>query len=122
MATLPKDPAAFQAALDQFTGSACWYQHPLVPSITYTDGVQYFAEQAGAYWLLDIMATECFRLLAAQPFLTVTAISEAQQCQINVTDGNGLELLARHIPYTDLIPGSWRFFVTDHVMLLPSEY
>ena len=34
-----------------FTGSECWYRHPLYPSITYTDGAQYVAEAGGAYWL-----------------------------------------------------------------------
>ena len=38
-----------------FTGTSTYYQHPL--GIRYTDGVQYLAEQGGAYWLLDCIAS-----------------------------------------------------------------
>jgi hypothetical protein len=37
-----------QDALHQFTGSEHWYRHPLVRTVTYTDGVQYVAENGGA--------------------------------------------------------------------------
>jgi hypothetical protein len=42
--------------LSQFSGSEHWYRHGLVPSITFTDGAKYVADEAGAYWLLDEIA------------------------------------------------------------------
>ena len=45
-----------QADLRQFTGTETWYRHPLARKVLYTEGVQYVAEQGGAYWLLDIIA------------------------------------------------------------------
>lgn len=43
-----------------YTGSETVYHHGLVKSFFYTEGVRYFAQNAGrgAYWLLDILATE----------------------------------------------------------------
>ena len=42
-----------QADLRQFTGTETWFRHPLARKVLYTEGVQYVAEQGGAYWLLD---------------------------------------------------------------------
>ena len=39
--------------LAQFTGSTHFYRHGLVREVLYTEGVEYVAETAGAYWLLD---------------------------------------------------------------------
>jgi len=41
--------------LMQFTGTTQWYRNPLFPSFTYTDGVQFLAENAGCYWLIDFI-------------------------------------------------------------------
>lgn len=43
--------------LRQFTGDDIRYRHPLNPKIIYTPGVQYVAENAGAYWLIDAIAS-----------------------------------------------------------------
>lgn len=50
-------PTLRASDLAQFTGSECWYRHPLYPSITYTDAAQYVAEAGGAYWLLDAIVS-----------------------------------------------------------------
>ena len=42
--------------LAQFTGSTHCYRHGLVREVLYTEGVEYVAETAGAYWLLDEIA------------------------------------------------------------------
>ena len=42
--------------LQQFTGTEQWFRHGLNRKVLYTDGVQYVAEQAGAYWLVDEIA------------------------------------------------------------------
>ncbi len=39
--------------LAQFTGSQTFYRHPLSGGCICTEGVQYVAETASAYWLLD---------------------------------------------------------------------
>jgi hypothetical protein len=44
-------------ALAQFAGGTeHWHRHGLARSVCFTDGVKYVADQAGAYWLVDIIA------------------------------------------------------------------
>jgi hypothetical protein len=119
-----------ESRLAWFTGTAQWFQHPLVRSMTYTEGVRFFAREGGeqgAYWFLDIVATEFFPLLKKQPFLHIRLLvarpSETERSAvIEVDDGNGKILKRREIPYTDMQAGEWTFYLTDNVLLLPSEY
>lgn len=46
-----------QADLMQFTGDLERYRHPLNRRVIYTPGVQFLAEGAGAYWLIDVIAS-----------------------------------------------------------------
>ena len=43
-----------------FTGSLNQYSHklPMTPELRLTDGTKSFAERMGAYWFMDIIATE----------------------------------------------------------------
>jgi hypothetical protein len=45
------------ADLHQYTGDIIRYSHPLNPQVIYTPGVRHVAEQGGAYWLIDAMAS-----------------------------------------------------------------
>jgi hypothetical protein len=45
-----------QADFDQFTGPECFYRHPIVRALFYTEGVQFLAEKGGEYWLIDGIA------------------------------------------------------------------
>lgn len=110
-----------RADLSHFTGSEKWYRHVLQKSFLYTEGVQFFCEQAGAYWFLDILATEVFPLQMNAPFLVIE-LHVASNGKIQVTDGNDQKVWSKHIPFTDAPQGVWRFFLTDNVCMLPSEY
>lgn len=109
--------------LQQFTGTNNWYRHVLVPHMLYTDGVKYFAETAGAYWLLDIVATELMQLLSKEPFLAIElCVSSDDTAILSAEDGNYGRLYRRFIEFTNCPHGMWKFFLTDRVLLLPSEY
>ncbi len=43
--------------LNQFTGDLQRFRHPLNHKVIYTPGVQYVAEQCGAYWLIDAIVS-----------------------------------------------------------------
>jgi len=116
--------------LSQFIGTANYYQtnSMFAKGMHHTDGVQYFAENAGngAYWFLDIVATEYFPLLKKEPFISITLIVGSNQddnnAMIVVEDGD-CELLAKKIiEYTDCPVGEYKFFLTDNVLMLTSEY
>lgn len=130
--------------LRQHTGSEQVFRHSLNANFNYTEGVRAFAQNAGggAYWLLDILATEpeikkavhaeglCIMLLSVHEHKAVLTVSRDAS-----TDEKGIvtpldERFRRDIELTDCPEGQWKFYLTwtmvgnREVMLalLPSEY
>lgn len=122
MQTQENQSARLRADLGAFIGTEQWQRHALNRNLLLTDGVRYFADQAGAWWLLDIVATEIFRIQASHPFLVIDLDVNDGKADIRVSDGNDAMLFKRHIHFTDAPDGLWRFYLTDNVLLLPSEY
>jgi hypothetical protein len=110
------------ADLSNFTGTENWYRHNLMHDTVYTDGVKYFAEKAGAYWFLDIVDTELFPLQKQHGFLSITMTVANEQASIVATDGDLTTLWNKDITFTDCPEGEYKFFFTDNVLLLTSEY
>ena len=108
--------------LGQFIGTEKWFKHPLVQRVLYTEGVQYFCEQAGAYWFLDIVATELFTFQDQEGFLSIHLIVTGSKAKITADDGNGNILWTKNIDFTDAPEGDWKFYFTGNVVLLTSEY
>lgn len=111
--------------LGYFTGTDNWYEHWLVRAMTYTDGVKSFAQHGGrqgAYWFIDVVATEFFPMLKKNPFLHIVLSVKGRQATITVDDGNDRVLREKPVEYTDMQEGNWRFYLTDNVLLLPGEY
>ena len=109
-----------------FYGTQAWYRHGLNRNLLYTDGVQFFAENggyAGAYWFIDKVAFDYWPLLKTQDFLSIRlTVDENSKATVTVDDGNNHVLKTDPIEFTDLQPGIWKFYLTDNVLLLPSEY
>ena len=118
------EPAQLRAELQQFTGTEKWYRHWINRRMLFTDGVKFFAENAGggAFWFLDVIATEIFRLQAKEPFLVVVLDVEDNHAEITADDGDGNVVYTRRIDYTDAPEGAWRFYLCDNVVMVPSEY
>ena len=109
--------------LSQFYGTESYHRTNLfTPKLVHTDGVQYFAETAGCYWLLDIIATEVYPLTKKEPFLSIKLGVADGQAHIRVEDGDCETLLKKDIEHTDCPEGSYEFFLTDNVLMLTSEY
>lgn len=114
-----------------FTGSLNHYSHqlPMTPELRLTDGTKSFAEQMGAYWLMDIIATEFLPLLSEEDpiiFIEVT-VDDSNGAVIVGTDGDKgggpITLHTRTIEYTDLPTNSgFKFYLQEGVLMLPSEY
>lgn len=116
-----------KSELAQFTGTENLYFNPLYRNLRYTDGVKCFTERAGAYWMLDIIGTEFHpKTTGENPkwdyFLSITMGVKDSKAKIKVTDGNETTFAAKEISYTDCPEGEWNFYLTDNVLLLPSEY
>ena len=111
--------------LAQFTGSQNFYRHGLVREVLYTEGVEYVVETAGAHWLLDEIA------LAQRHIIPVKRenfqvwdlkVNADQTATLTCGDGNGLEVYAKRIEFTDFPEPGIRFYYADWVIHLPSEY
>ena len=112
--------------LEQFTGTENYYKHWV--GILYTDGVKYLAEEAEAYWLIDIIASwQLSTEVKRDPML-----QRIQFWKLRVNPDNSAVLtcerdtvdvaLTQKITYTDFPLESVIFYLTNRVLLLPSEY
>lgn len=123
------DADKLRAELAQFYGSETIYRHPLNRRVLYTEGVQHFAQNAGngAYWFLDILATEPAILKEAREFavVTLTVSADGTGARIQVTDGGKTEpevtVFSRRLEFTDCPPGEWKFFFENLTLMLPGE-
>jgi hypothetical protein len=113
-----------KADLAQFTGTQQWFRHPYMRQILYTEGVQYVAETAGAYWLLDeIIFAQVSKSVAAAPFqVWQLAVKPDRTATLSATDGQGKAIYNKPIEYTDFPLEEMIFWLTENVVLLPSEY
>jgi hypothetical protein len=117
--------AKFKAGLAQFTGTEHYYFNPLYRDMKYTDGVNYLAATAGAYWLLDMIGAGFFPKQKSgewDSFVVIKLTSEQNAMLIQVQDGNHNDYLCKTIQFTDFPEGEWALWLIDGVLLLPSEY
>lgn len=116
-----------QSDLDQFTGTETWYKHGLNRRVTFTEGVKFLADKAGAYWLIDEIALAQIgepRVKAEEFQVWKLAIvnNEGYRAKLTCEDGNGNEVYAKYIEFTDFPLAQVTVWFTDNVILLPSEY
>ncbi len=113
-----------QSDLNQFTGTTTWYRHSMLKNITYTEGVQYVAQTAGAYWLVDEIAfTQIEPKVAKEPFqLWILKVVSQQSAYLVCEDGNDNQVYEKLIEYTDFPLSEIKFYFTNNVIMLPGEY
>jgi hypothetical protein len=110
--------------LANFTGTENWYKHWL-GKVVFTDGIKFVAEQAGAFWLVDEIAINQTRpKVRAEEFqVWVLKVNlEKRKGVLSCDDGNGGVVFSKKIEYTDFPLPEIKFYCTDGVILLPSEY
>lgn len=102
-----------EAGLRQFTGDLERYPHPINRRVIYTPAVQYLAEEAGAYWLIDAIAS----WIGSHSFNTALAADERLQSMhfwqlrvdhadhsavlTAVPDSDEEPFITQRIPFTD---------------------
>jgi hypothetical protein len=129
--TAPADPLA---DLDGFPGGDDQYQH-WTRSLRFTEGIKLMADRAGAYWLIDLVAShqpavrKRLRLAGERDFqvwmLRVGLPDRPRAAVAECTDDlpPRLGVLARQeIPCTDFPRAEMRLWCVDGVLMLPSEY
>lgn len=117
-----KRPALTAADLTQFTGSETVYRHSIARQILYTEGVQYVAERAGAYWLLDEIALNQARPeIAAEEFQLWVLLVKESRAQLRCEDGNDNVVFTKEIDFTDFPLATIRLYVANRTIMLPTE-
>jgi hypothetical protein len=119
--------------LSQFTGTTNYYRwSPLFRRAVLTDGTQYVAEEAGAYWLMDAIASHQPAVMAHHD----DRLHSLQFWHLKVEPDHSAVLTCRadsgcepavtqQIEFTDFCLSEITIWVavTDRVVLmLPSEY
>jgi hypothetical protein len=115
--------AKLLASLAMHTGSESVFRH-WTRRLVYTEGVQHLAEQAGAYWLIDLIASWTLEPKMRDEEFVVWKLSvNADHTALAVAeDGNGNELARQEIEYSDFPLEEISLYLTDNTLLLPSEY
>ena len=119
-----KEPLT-EGALAHFTGTENWYRTtPLSAKIIYTDGVKYVIEHGEALWLItDIIAFQCDKKVRAEPFqVWKLEVNDDESAKLTCEDGNGNQVFSNDYTQTDFPMKEISLWLTDSVILLPSEY
>lgn len=111
-------------ALKNFTGTETWFRHEIFRTFTYTEGVQFLATEAGAYWIvLEIFGAQHHAAaVRKERFQVWTLKTENESGVLTCEDGNGGRVYEQKIEYTDFPLKEISLYFTDNVLLLPSEY
>jgi len=109
--------------LSGYHGGDQTYFHNLNQNVIYTSGVRHFAQSAGAYWFLDILATEPKIRRQGQDFALILLTVKDKKAKIIVTDGNDGTpgIFKRNIDFTDCPEGEWKFYFENGTIMLPGE-
>lgn len=117
-----KDKREIEQSLPQFIGTEQYHKLSIFPVVA-TDGVAYLAKECEAYWFTDLLAAAWMRWNAkGEEFLVVKMVKNGREAVVTVDDGNENILETQKIEYTDFPLDEIKVYVTDGVMLLPSEY
>jgi len=127
--------------LSQFTGTGHYYygQISYLCKLVYTDGVQYVAREANAYWLIDAIASYQPRIRAGEIKSPDRNLREFQLWTLTLRDDGQWELccyadsglppvITQVIESSDFPEESIRFYVEPYgdggavCLLLPSEH
>ena len=115
-----------ETSLCHFTGTEAYHKFSILSQLVLTDGVKYLCDKAGAYWIVDIIASyqkKCDKDEALKYF---------QLWELKVTDRTGVvtckkdsgvpPTIKQKIPYTEFPLPSIKLYCIDGVILLTSEY
>lgn len=110
--------------LAHFVGTERYYR--LTPNAVLTDGTKYLAEAAGAFWLMDAVASYLPQFSGRQDFIVAKLVRTGSQAELTLDDGNGRVLERQHIEYTDFPMQTFQLYACwggeYWVLMLCSEY
>lgn len=123
--------------LRQFTGDLERYRHPLNRRVIFTPGVHHLAERAGAFWLIDLIASYYGSEIMKRAIADDDRLASMQFWRLDVDDtgralatcraDSGVEpAVTQVVPFTDFPLDHievWSAFDGEHwTLYLPSEH
>ena len=106
--------------LTHFTGTEKYYQSM---AVKFTDCVYFLAENAGAFWLIDLIGSYQHELRDIPFQLWELRVNDDKTAAIECREDTGMTTLVRQeIPYTDFPLEEIQLYCIDGILLLPSEY
>jgi hypothetical protein len=114
--------------LASFTGSERFFRHPLSRNHIYTEGTQFLAERAGAYWLLDKIALHGSPAIDREDFqVWKLSVRQNRSAILTTEDGDEAVLKIEELTYTDFpLPEITLWSIRNELggftIMLPSEY
>ena len=120
----PLTPTELRDGLAHFTGTEHYYRTH--PGLLATDGAKFLADEAGAYWLLDIVWSVLPKL--KDEFAVLQLKVQNREGNLKVHNGRARKTIyhRQSIPYTDFPLPSIKLYLQRAeegvVVMLPSEY
>jgi hypothetical protein len=115
-----------KTSLSHFTGTTRYIRDPFT-GLMHTDGIAHLAECAGAEWLIsDIGAV--FRhhpqIRKGIPFqLWTLTVSDEHTAVLTCREDCDMPVIfQQNYSYTDFPAGTWKMYLIDGVLMVPSEY
>lgn len=117
--------AQLQSELRPFSGSEDHFRH--MSGLIYTDGINYLAERAEAFWLIDLIASyhrkEPFQIWILKVDKSKAMTERSPWAVITMQeDTNAPIIVKQNIPYTDFPNGTLKLYVSNGTLMLPNEY
>ena len=106
--------------LRQYTCTDNYYRHPF--GMLFTDGIKALCDKFECYWFLDVVCSYQPELRDEKFQVWTLSVNEDSSAIITATDGNGRELKAQNLMFTDFRAQSAQVWVEGNVTLLPSEH
>jgi hypothetical protein len=114
-----------KSSLSHFSGTSRYIRDPFT-GLMHTDGIEHLAERAEAHWLVsDIGAV--FRHqqnVKEMPFqLWTLAVDEMNTAVLTCQEDCDMPVIyERNYEYTDFPVGTWKMYLINGVLMVPSEY
>lgn len=121
------DAIELSAKLNEFYGSETFTHYsPIYNNITLTEGAMFLAENAGAYWLMDMIGSYLPILFKSRFGVAKLEVDLVEStATFTLSDGCDNVLVTQKISYTDFPLSNIKLYVVDNGMwtiLLPQEY
>ena len=124
-----KSKDQIKSELAQFTGTEEYHRFsPLFRNVLLTDGALYLAEECGAYWFMDVIASHLPSVTEDHFAVAILTKTEGDKAFFTLQDDVPFKAMFAHqsIEFTDFPLDEIKLYVIRDgghwVILLPSEY